>query len=70
MPIYEFKCNTCSSEFETIVASFADVATVKCEQCGSADITRVPSAVHGKVNKSGSIPLASASGCRAKSGFS
>ena len=69
MPIYEFKCNTCKAEFETIVASFTKVDTVKCTQCGSADISRMLSTVNSKVKKSGSLPLAPP-GCRSKSGFS
>ena len=70
MPIYEFKCNACKKEFETIVSSFSNIQSVTCEQCGSQDITRVLSPVNSKVNKSGSLPLASTAGCRKGSGFS
>ncbi len=70
MPIYEFKCNICKKEFEALVSSFSNIESVKCEQCSSPDITRVPSSVNSKVKKSGSIPLASAPGCRKGSGFS
>jgi putative FmdB family regulatory protein len=69
MPIYEFKCNACKEEFETIVASFTKVDTVKCSQCGSADVSRMLSTVNSKVKKSGAIPAAPPS-CRSKSGFS
>ena len=55
MPIYEFKCNTCKAEFETIVASFAKVDTVKCIQCGGADISRILSTVNSRVEKSGAF---------------
>ncbi len=70
MPIYEFKCNTCKKEFETIVTSFSKIASVKCEQCGSTDISRLPSTVNSKVKQTGSLPMASAGNCRSKSGFS
>jgi putative FmdB family regulatory protein len=33
MPLYEYKCLSCGSEFEEL-ASFANADKVKCEQCG------------------------------------
>jgi putative FmdB family regulatory protein len=70
MPIYEFKCNTCTTEFETIVTSFAEVGGVKCKQCGSSDISRMLSTVNSTIKKTGTIPAAAPPNCRSKSGFS
>ena len=71
MPIYEFKCAACKAEFESIVASFAKVAGIKCEQCGSPDVQRIPSTVNSKIKRTGSLPVAAPPpGCRSKSGFS
>lgn len=70
MPIYEFKCKSCHREFESLVASFSAVDTVKCEQCGSSDITRILSTVNSKVQRTGSVPTSASPGCRSKSGFS
>jgi putative FmdB family regulatory protein len=37
MPIYEYKCNQCSEEFEKLV--FGKTA-VECPKCSSSDITK------------------------------
>ncbi len=37
MPIYEYKCNKCSKDFELLVNSDT---TIVCTDCGSDDLTR------------------------------
>ncbi|MCC6553083.1 MAG: zinc ribbon domain-containing protein [Polyangiaceae bacterium] len=43
MPVYEFKCKVCNTEFE-VIASLAEYErmkqerTVKCTACGSEDV--------------------------------
>lgn len=39
MPIYEFICQQCESEFEEI-QSFSETKIPDCPSCGSADVTR------------------------------
>jgi putative FmdB family regulatory protein len=38
MPIYEYRCNSCETEFETLVRGGE---TPVCVACGSADLERV-----------------------------
>jgi len=47
MPIYEFHCTDCDSDFEVLVPSID--TKVRCEQCGSRKVTKLFStfAAHG-----------------------
>ncbi|MDQ6982634.1 MAG: zinc ribbon domain-containing protein [Mariprofundus sp.] len=42
MPIYEFHCRICGSNFETLVCNSSEV--VSCKQCGSCDLQKLISA--------------------------
>lgn len=57
MPIYEYHCAACGSEFETLVFG---QATVLCPSCESAEITRRLSLFGFR---SGGTFVASAGGC-------
>ncbi len=57
MPIYEYHCTSCGSDFEKLVFG---QAAVRCPVCESADITRYLS-VFGF--KSGGSFVGSAGGC-------
>ena len=48
MPIYEYKCNTCGSSFETLVIGGS---TPECPSCDSQDLSRLMSAC-GFISKS------------------
>ena len=39
MPLYEYQCESCSQEFETLVRSAADVP--RCPHCGGIDLARL-----------------------------
>ena len=41
MPIYEYQCNDCSNEFSVLVLNSKESARVKCEACGSDDLSRL-----------------------------
>jgi putative FmdB family regulatory protein len=71
MPIYEFICNKCGEEFETILSS-TDITDVNCQACKSPDIKKVLSSGSFKVGgSSASLPSsAPASGGCGRSGFS
>ena len=38
MPIYEFRCEECGTEFEKFVISPFQVSGIKCPNCGSEDV--------------------------------
>ncbi len=42
MPIYEFHCDSCAHEFETLVMRASE--TVRCPACDSEDLSRLISA--------------------------
>ena len=43
MPIYEYKCRTCGTTFEVLMASRQDKA-VNCRKCGGFEVERIMSA--------------------------
>ena len=43
MPIYEYQCNACCHNFESLCLS-ADDADPNCPQCQCADVTKLMSA--------------------------
>ena len=75
MPIYEYRCEACGHEFETLLKSAAD-APVKCPECGKAKLKKKMSAFAAKVaagcRQADSCPVAntrkSSSGCGCGSG--
>ena len=42
MPIYEYRCADCQSQFETLVRNSAE--SVTCKQCGSENLQKLISA--------------------------
>ena len=54
MPIYEFSCDDCGAEFAELVMRAADQVNVKCQSCGSDNITKLlsGSAVRSVASKS------------------
>jgi len=57
MPIYEYKCNSCSADFELLVRSDSDI---ECSECGSRDLTKKFSAFGFSTGK---VKPDCASGC-------
>lgn len=43
MPIYEYHCDDCGAEFETLVFTAQDIVNVACESCGSGSVTKLMS---------------------------
>ncbi len=54
MPIYEFKCQNCGTEFEVFFKNKEEISKVKCKNCDSENITRLMSIVNSIVSDSGS----------------
>jgi len=44
MPIYEFRCEECGTEFEKFVISPFQVSGIKCPNCGSDKVVKKISA--------------------------
>jgi len=63
MPIFEFKCNKCNHEFESILFRSDDMA--KCPECGSKKVKKFLSACFFKSSSSTGEMTGSAgsSGC-------
>lgn len=59
MPIYEYRCEPCHHQFETLIRSSGDVA--HCPKCGNVDVTKqfsVPAAAQSG-RSSNSLPVCS-----------
>lgn len=41
MPIFEFRCNSCSRKFATLVGMTADSGDIVCPHCGAQDATKL-----------------------------
>lgn len=73
MPIYEYRCRDCNSNFEEIVTSASSDQKVACNKCSSTNVCKTISASSYRLSgSSGSSspggPLGS--GCGGTSGFS
>jgi putative FmdB family regulatory protein len=66
MPIYEYRCQRCGSEFELLQASIDRAAC--CPECGSARLKKRFSlfAVSGSARQPGQGTSASCAGCRSR----
>lgn len=47
MPIFEYKCEKCNSEFEKLVFGSADSGNIHCPGCDSPEIERLFSCFSG-----------------------
>jgi putative FmdB family regulatory protein len=69
MPIYEYKCSSCKSEFECLVLGNGD--DISCPDCNGNDVERLMSACSFKSSGTYSAPSAgggsSCSGCSSTS---
>ncbi|MDF1577503.1 MAG: zinc ribbon domain-containing protein [Desulfobulbales bacterium] len=71
MPIYEYKCNDCKTNFEVLVSKTGDDEDIKCNKCGSNKVRKTISASSFRISSGrSSIPAGALSGCSSKSGFS
>ncbi len=71
MPIYEYKCSDCKTNFEVIVNNSGDDKDPKCAKCGSARVKKTISASSFRISSGrSSVPAGALSGCASKSGFS
>ena len=40
MPIYEYRCQDCQKNFETIVISKNDASAIACPKCGGKNVKK------------------------------
>jgi len=45
MPIYEYRCDSCTERFEEYLAT-SEKPSPPCPKCGSADVTRLMSSIN------------------------
>jgi len=43
MPIYEYRCNECNTEFSELVLSLKEVTKVRCKHCNGRNLSRLVS---------------------------
>ncbi len=43
MPIYEYRCNSCSQSFSVFIRSFSAPETLVCTRCGRSDLRKLVS---------------------------
>lgn len=69
MPIYEFHCEDCDKNFESLVMIASAMDNVTCKHCNSSNVKKMISATSSQPAKS-NIPSGALSGCSSSSGFS
>ncbi|MBU0945018.1 MAG: zinc ribbon domain-containing protein [Proteobacteria bacterium] len=70
MPIYEFHCEDCGKDFESLILIASAVDHLTCKHCNSANIKKMISATSCPPAKESHIPAGALSGCSSRSGFS
>lgn len=61
MPIYEFRCNDCGSNFEDLVRKEEDFQSVICPVCGSGTTSKQISSFAARIAGAGNSAPASRS---------
>ena len=65
MPIYEYSCEDCGSNFEKLIRRTADRSEVACPKCTSQKLHQQFSSFAARVSDGGSRQPATAGGCPA-----
>ena len=63
MPIYEFKCRKCETQFEEIRPLGDTGKSLICPECGTKSPKKVPSVFAAGSDQSSSAPCGNPSGC-------
>jgi len=63
MPIYEYTCNDCNSQFEKFVRSITQQEQVQCPECGGTHVKKGWSLFGARLSSSGGAFSAAASDC-------
>ncbi|MEN8200595.1 MAG: zinc ribbon domain-containing protein [Thermodesulfobacteriota bacterium] len=70
MPIYEFHCEECGKNFESLIMISSALDDVTCKHCNSSNIKKLISQTSNQPSQGSRIPAGALSGCSSKSGFS
>lgn len=70
MPIYEFHCEDCGKNFESLIMIASAVDSLSCKHCSSSNIKKMVSATSRSPSQGSPIPAGALTGCSSKSGFS
>lgn len=70
MPIYEFHCEDCGKNSESLVLIASALDNITCKHCKSSNIKKMISATSSQPVSGNAIPAAALSGCSSRSGFS
>ncbi len=70
MPIYEFHCEDCGKNFESLIMISSALDDLTCKYCNSANIKKMISATSTQPTQGSAIPAGALSGCSSRSGFS
>ena len=62
MPIYEYRCQDCDSQFEKFLRSMFSQETITCPDCGGQHVAKALSLI-GATSSSGSGGASSAAAC-------
>jgi len=63
MPIYEFQCNDCKSDFEKLVRRISAIDEVSCPECNSLDVNKKLSIFSSKVAGASQSATSNAGAC-------
>jgi len=55
MPMYEFECDDCGKEFETLVRRESDIPAISCPACAGGRVTKMLSVPSAKVSAGPSL---------------
>ncbi|MBM3235646.1 zinc ribbon domain-containing protein [Candidatus Poribacteria bacterium] len=66
VPLFEFRCKHCNTEFEELCRSNRDVEQAKCPECQSSDVTKLLSifGIHSRGRNPNDSSSSSGSKCR------
>ncbi len=70
MPIYEFHCEDCGKNFESLIMISSALDDLTCKYCNSSNIKKMISATSTQPTQGSAIPAGALSGCSSRSGFS
>ena len=70
MPIFEFHCDDCGKNFESLIMIASAADNLTCKHCNSSNIKKMLSATSSQPAQGTAIPSGALSGCSSSSGFS
>lgn len=63
MPIYEFQCNDCGTDFDKLVRRISAIDEVTCPECESHDVHKKLSVFASKVSGGSQASISTGAAC-------